>query len=46
MRILEGENKMNMQEWRFLLAGSSGDVKIPNNPTTWIPSNSWPDFYR
>lgn len=34
------------KEWRYLLAGPTGDVKVPANPTKWIDDNSWPDFYR
>ena len=36
---------MNEQEFRYFLAGPSGDVKVPTNPTTWISENSWPDVY-
>jgi len=37
---------MNMNEWRFLLSGSSGDIEIPKNPTNWISDTSWTDIYR
>lgn len=37
---------MDEQEWRYFLAGPTGDVKVPNNPTTWISENSWPDIYN
>jgi len=30
---------MNDEEWRYLLAGPSGDIEIPENPTTYIPNN-------
>jgi dynein heavy chain len=33
-------------EWRYFLAGPSGDVEIPTNPTDWINKNEWPTFYR
>jgi len=45
-RILNGNNDINNEEWRYLLAGPSGEVHIPENPTKWIQENSWPDFYR
>jgi dynein heavy chain len=45
-RILNGSNQINNNEWRYLLAGPSGEVTIPENPTKWIQDNSWPDFYR
>jgi len=37
---------MNDQEWRYLLTGPSGDIKIEPNPTNWIAENTWPDIYR
>jgi hypothetical protein len=43
---LSGENKMNLEEWRFLLTGATGDIKIEMNPTLWIDENSWPELYR
>ena len=33
-------------EWRFLLAGPSGDIQIPTNPAKYISENAWPDLYR
>ncbi len=27
---------LDEDEWRYLLAGPTGDIKIENNPTTWI----------
>mmetsp|Transcript_23005 Transcript_23005/g.26017 ORF Transcript_23005/g.26017 Transcript_23005/m.26017 type:complete len:729 (+) Transcript_23005:3-2189(+) len=37
---------MNEQEWRFLIAGSSGDVEVPANPTKWIDDLTWIQMYR
>jgi dynein heavy chain len=37
---------MDDLEWRFLLAGPSGDIKIAPNPTIWIDENAWPEIYR
>lgn len=37
---------MNEIEWRYFLAGPSGEVQIPSNPTTWISENAWPDIFR
>ena len=28
------------------MAGPSGDIKVPTNPTTWINENAWPDVYK
>ena len=37
---------MNDLEWRYLLAGPTGDIKVLPNPTTWIAENTWPNMYR
>lgn len=34
------------EEWRYLLAGPSGEIKVPKNFTTWVSENGWADFYR
>eukprot|EP00825_Cyclidium_porcatum_P016785 TRINITY_DN196_c0_g3_i3.p1 TRINITY_DN196_c0_g3~~TRINITY_DN196_c0_g3_i3.p1 ORF type:complete len:1060 (-),score=193.84 TRINITY_DN196_c0_g3_i3:398-3577(-) len=44
--ILKGQNRVNEKEWRYFLAGPSGDIKIPACPVDWISENSWPDTYR
>jgi dynein heavy chain len=45
VKILQGQNLLNNVEWRYLLAGPSGDIKIPPNPTTWIAENTWPSLW-
>ena len=48
-KIITGErgpDVIPIEAWRFFLAGPSGDVPIPNNPTDWINKNEWPTFYR
>ena len=45
-KILFGDKKLNDSEFRFLLIGPSGDIKVPTNPTTWISETSWPDVYK
>jgi dynein heavy chain, axonemal len=45
-KILFGSKLLRDDEFRFLLAGPSGDVKVPPNPTTWINENAWPDVYK
>lgn len=32
--------------WHYFLAGPSGDIQIPKNPTEWINKNEWDYFYR
>ena len=41
-----GETKVKGTEWRYLLAGPSGDIIIKNNPTDWINKNEWGYIYR
>ena len=35
-KILFGDNKIDMAEWRFFLAGPQGDVDIIDNPLDWL----------
>lgn len=35
-KILFGDKSLDDEEWRFLLAGSAMDVKVPPNPTKWL----------
>ena len=46
VKILEGDDLMNLEEWRYLLSGYGGEVKTPHNPTTWLDENTWPTVYR
>lgn len=46
VKILQGSQLMDDRQWRYLLAGPSGDIKILPNPTQWIAENTWPDIYR
>ena len=34
-------NKIPETQWRYFLAGPSGDVEIPTNPTKWINKNEF-----
>lgn len=40
-RILQNEDKINMDEWRFLLAGSTTKSELPNPATEWLSGRSW-----
>jgi dynein heavy chain len=46
INILLGENKVNPTFWRYFLSGYGGEVKIPENPTTYFDVNEWPAVYR
>lgn len=45
-RIMNASGGMDSNEWRYFLAGPSGEIKMPENPTKWIADNSWPEIYR
>ena len=42
----EEETHLDPNEWRYFLAGPSGDFKVKLNPTSWISDSSWPDIFR
>lgn len=46
VKILQGDHQLNEIQWRYLLAGPSGEFQILANPTTWISENMWSDLYR
>jgi len=46
VKIEFGRREMDPAEWRYLLAGPTGDIKLEPNPTKWIDDNSWPDIFR
>lgn len=46
MKILFGDNKVDPVEWRFFLAGPSGDVEVPPNPTDWLDDLEWKEVYK
>lgn len=46
VKILFGKKEMNETEFRYFLAGPTGDIKIKANPTNWISENGWNDVYR
>lgn len=41
MKILFGNNEIDMNEWRFFLAGPSGQIDIKPNPTDWLDDIEW-----
>eukprot|EP01022_Parablepharisma_sp_SALTPOND_P028499 TRINITY_DN71064_c2_g1_i1.p1 TRINITY_DN71064_c2_g1~~TRINITY_DN71064_c2_g1_i1.p1 ORF type:complete len:4083 (+),score=665.19 TRINITY_DN71064_c2_g1_i1:2435-14683(+) len=47
-KILFGDDKIDPAEWRYFLAGPTGDVEIParSEEFMWIPEKEWPDKYR
>jgi dynein heavy chain len=41
MKILIEAKQINMDEWRFFLAGPSGDIEEKPNPTDWMDDLEW-----
>ena len=46
MNILQGAGKLDPLEFRYLLTGPTGEIRLEQNPTDWIAANSWPEIYR
>lgn len=40
-KILFGDEKIDMNEWRFFLSGPSGSVDPMDNPTDWLDDLEW-----
>jgi dynein heavy chain len=45
-KILFGENAIDMEEWRFFLAGPSGSIEQKPNPTDWLDDLEWGQVYE
>lgn len=42
IRFLQNQEKVNMEEWRFFLAGGTARAKGMANPySDWLPERSW-----
>ena len=46
MKILFGDEKIDLEEWRFFLAGPSGEIDIVPNPTDWLDELEWAETYK
>jgi dynein heavy chain len=46
MKILFGENEIDIKEWRFFLAGPSGQIEPKQNPTDWLDDLEWSQVYE
>jgi len=46
VQILFGDKVLDHQEWRFFLAGPSGAIDIPKNPTEWLGDLEWAETYK
>jgi len=45
-KILFGDDKIDMAEWRFFLAGPSGTIEPKPNPTDWLDDIEWGQTYE
>jgi dynein heavy chain len=46
VKILFGYNEMDPEEWRYFLAGPSGEIEIVKNPTEWLGDLEWAEVYK
>lgn len=45
-QILFGDKALDPLEWRYFLAGPSGSIDPPSNPTDWLGDLEWAETYR
>ena len=46
VKILFGNNEIDPEEWRYYLAGPSGEIEIAKNPTDWLGELEWAETYK
>lgn len=46
VQILFGDKKLDAQEWRYFLAGPTGQIDIVPNPTDWLGDLEWAECYK
>lgn len=46
VKILQGDGKIDADEWRYFLAGPTGQIDIPPNPTEWLDDLQWGESYK
>jgi len=37
---------LDVEEWRYFLAGPSGAIDVPANPTDWLGELEWAEVYK
>jgi dynein heavy chain len=46
VKILFGDKKIDPTEWRYFLAGPSGEIDVVPNPTDWLDELEWIETYK
>ena len=46
VQILFGDKKLDRGEWRYFLAGPTGAIDIPANPTDWLGDLEFAETYK
>jgi len=46
VKILFGDKKMDPDEWRYFLAGPTGQFDVPANPTDWLGDLEFNEMYK
>jgi len=46
VKILFGYNEMDGEQWRYFLAGPTGEIEIAKNPTDWLGELEWAETYK
>lgn len=45
-KILFGDDKIDGDEWRYFLAGPSGEIETMQNPTDWLDDLEWIQVHK
>ena len=46
VKIMFGNHEIDPEEWRYYLAGPSGEIEIAKNPTDWLGEIEWAETYK
>jgi dynein heavy chain len=46
VKIMQGSNLIDPDEWRYYLAGPAGEIEIAKNPTDWLGELEWAETYK
>jgi dynein heavy chain len=46
VKVLFGYKELDPDEWRYYLAGPTGEIEIAKNPTDWLGELEWAETYK